>query len=146
MIHDCVSLNCAGAVALENLFPYTNHRFVNSEFRCSGLESNITDCTQNIDEASSCLSLGVASVTCYCKNTLHGRIFPTPAYSDIYSVHTSIPQMEHSPTHPALMVRYDSATGTSKERAGWRSASTMPGALCVTMDGTMRMLQWSAGS
>jgi len=43
--------------------------------------------------------------------------------------------------HPAMMEQYDFAMGISQERAGWRSASTMPGALCVMMDGTMQMLQ-----
>ena len=48
--------------------------------------------------------------------------------------------------HPALMVECDSGMAISQERAGWRSASTMPGALSVMMDGTMQMLQWSAGN
>ena len=43
--------------------------------------------------------------------------------------------------HPALMEHYDSAMGISQERAGWRSASTMPGALSVMMGGTMQMHQ-----
>ena len=55
-------------------------------------------------------------------------------------------QLEPSAKHPALMVRYDSATAISQEKAGWKSASTMPGALFVMMDGMMQMLQWSAES
>ena len=46
--------------------------------------------------------------------------------------------------HPALMEQFDSGMGISQERAGWKSASTMSGVQCVTMDGTMQMLQQSA--
>ena len=42
---------------------------------------------------------------------------------------------------PALMEQYDSAMGISQEKAGWRSVSTMPGALSVMMGGTIQMLQ-----
>jgi len=53
-----------GAVARENNYPslYPNHPFVSTELQCSGLESNITNCTQNLNETLSCLSSGVASV------------------------------------------------------------------------------------
>ena len=66
----------------------------------------------------------------------------------IESVHTSINilQLDHYPMHPALMAQYDSAMVTSQERVGWRSASAMPGALCVMMDGIIQMLPLSAGS
>jgi len=132
-----------GAVALENLYPATHHHFVNTEFQCSGLESNITNCTQNTDEAASCPSFGIASVTCHCKYNFAQSYFP-----QIESVRASINilQLEHYPMHPALTVRYDSAMVISQERAGWRSASTMPGALCVMMDGIIQMLPLSAGS
>ena len=46
--------------------------------------------------------------------------------------------------HPVLMVQCDSAMATLQAKAGWRSVSTMPGALSVMMDGMMQMLQWSA--
>ena len=55
-------------------------------------------------------------------------------------------QLESYLMHPALMEQYDSTMDTSQKRAGWRSASTMPGALCVMMDGTTQMLQLSAGN
>ena len=58
-----------GAVALENIHPSTNHHFVNTEVNCTGLEANITDCIQDLDEAYSCLSFGIASVSCYGKFT-----------------------------------------------------------------------------
>ena len=48
--------------------------------------------------------------------------------------------------HPVLMVQCDSAMAISQEKAGWRSASTMLGALSVMMDGTLQMLQLYAGS
>ena len=54
-----------GAVALENIYQASVHRFVNTEVNCSGLEPKITDCIQNLDEAYSCLSLGIASVSCH---------------------------------------------------------------------------------
>ena len=65
-----------GAVALKNIYLSSNHRFVNTEVNCSGLESNIADCIQNLDIAYSCLSFEIASVSC------HGKFasFP-PLYS-----------------------------------------------------------------
>ena len=54
-----------GAVALENIYPSSTHRLLNTEINCSGLESKITNCIQNLDEAYSCLSFGIASVSCY---------------------------------------------------------------------------------
>ena len=121
----------------ERLYPSSNHRFVNTEINCTGLEPNITDCIQNLDEAYSCLSFGIASVSCHSKFTT--RAFPPSEFSNPY-----LPQhlqLGLLPMHPALMVECDSAMATSQERAGWRSVSTMPGALSVMMDGTMQMLQ-----
>ena len=43
--------------------------------------------------------------------------------------------------HLALTVQYDSETGIFQVKAGWRSASTMPGELCVMTVGTMQMLR-----
>lgn len=63
-------INClhfTGAVALESTNPSSSHRFVNAELKCSGLESKITSCIQNLDEAYSCLSFGIASISCYGK-------------------------------------------------------------------------------
>ena len=54
-----------GAVALENIYPSSTHRLLNAKINCSGLESKITNCIQNLDEAYSCLSFGIASVSCY---------------------------------------------------------------------------------
>ena len=59
----------SGAVALENIHPFSKHRFINAEVSCTGLESNITNCIQDLDEAYSCLSFGIASVTCHSKIT-----------------------------------------------------------------------------
>ena len=63
----------AGAAALENVYPNSNYRFVNTEVNCSGLEPNITDCIQNLDEGYSCLSYGIASISCHSKSS--GKIF-----------------------------------------------------------------------
>ena len=63
-----------GAVALKNIHPSTNHHFVNTEVNCTGLEANITDCIQDLDEAYSCLLFGIASISCYGKFT--SRAFP----------------------------------------------------------------------
>ena len=57
----------AGAVAFENVHPPLTNRLVNTELQCSGLESNITTCIQNLDKAYSCLPFGIASVTCHSK-------------------------------------------------------------------------------
>ena len=54
---------------MESIHPSLNHRFVNAEFNCSGLESNITDCIQNLDETYSCQSFGITSISCHGKFT-----------------------------------------------------------------------------
>ena len=63
------SIHLTGAVAHKSTYQATFHRFVNAELNCSGLESNITKCMQNTDEAFSCLSFGIASISCYGKFT-----------------------------------------------------------------------------
>ena len=57
-----------------NLFPVLDptHLFVNITPQCSGLESNITNCTQTLNKAASCPSNGIASVSCHGKFTLLG--------------------------------------------------------------------------
>ena len=55
-------------------------------------------------------------------------------------------QLGPSAMHLAWMVHCGSAMAASPEKAEWRSASTMPGAQSVMMDGMMLMLQLSAGS
>ena len=60
-------MHFTGAVALESTYPSSSHRFVNAELNCSGLESKITSCIQNMDDAYSCLSFGIASISCYGK-------------------------------------------------------------------------------
>ena len=126
-----------GAVTLRKYRSFTMATyFVNAELQCTGLESRITDCIQGLFvNAYSCLSFGIASVSCY-------GMFASTFFLKFQS-HTSfnIWQLELSQMHPALMVHCDSVMATSQEKAGWRSASTMPGALSVMMDGTMQMLQ-----
>ena len=67
MASDC--MHYTGAVALKSTYQAPSHRFINAELKCSGLESNITNCIQNMDEAYSCLSFGIASISCYGKFT-----------------------------------------------------------------------------
>ena len=129
-----------GAVSQENMYPilYPNHRFVKTELQCSGMESNITNCTQNLNETFSCLPSGVASVSCYCEFS------SVPSHwwcmKRCFSSYFHL-QLEIFPMHLALMVQYDSKMGLFRGKAGWRSVSTMPGGLCVMMVGTMQMLQ-----
>jgi len=130
---------CLGAIALKNLIPIldSTHRYVSITPQCSGLESNITNCTQTLNEVASCPSDGIGSVSCYGKLTLLDLIRSVPLILVVFKFE----QWELFPMHPALMEQYDSAMGISQERAGWRSASTMPGALSVMMGGTMQMHQ-----
>ena len=55
-----------------NLFPvlYPAHLFVNITPQCSGLESNITNCTQTLNKAASCPADRTVSVSCHSKFTL----------------------------------------------------------------------------
>ena len=130
---------CLGAIALENLFPIlaSTHQYISITPQCSGLESNITNCIQTLNKAASCPTNGIASVSCYGKLTLLGLIRPVPLIMVVFQFE----QWELFPMHPALMEQYDSAMGILREKAGWRCASTMPGALSVMMGGTMLMLQ-----
>ena len=130
---------CLGAIALKNLFSSlaSTHQYVSIMPQCSGLESNITNCTQTLSEAASCPSNGIASVSCYGKLTLLGLIRSIPLIVLVFQFE----QWELFPMHPALMEQYDSAMGILREKAGWRCASTMPGAQSVMMNGTMLMLQ-----
>jgi len=130
-------LFCTGAVALKNWYQSSTRHFVNTELQCSGLESNITTCAEDLDEAYSCLSFGIASVSCHCEFYSNFYCLLSSKYTALYIDNT---QLESSLMHLALMEQYDSPMGTSLKRAGWRSASTMPGVLCVMMDGTMQML------
>ena len=92
--------------------------------------------------ASLMASLQLAVTVSQVENLLYSA-----AVTSLFSVQTQYPlQLEFSAMHPALMVHCDSVMATSQEREGWRSASTMPGAQSVTMDGTIQMLQWSADS
>ena len=56
-----------GAVAQEDIYQPTSHRFVNTGLNCSGMENKLTNCTQNLDEAYSCQSFGTAWVSCQRK-------------------------------------------------------------------------------
>ena len=56
-----------GAVTLRKYRSFTMATyFVNAELQCTGLESRITDCIQgSFVKAYSCLSFGIASVSCH---------------------------------------------------------------------------------
>ena len=71
---------CLGAIALKNLIPIldSTHQYVSITPQCSGLESNITNCTQTFNEVASCPSNGIGSVSCYGKLTLLDLIRSVP--------------------------------------------------------------------
>ena len=87
-------LKYTGAVALENVYPSSNHRFINTEVNCSGLELKITNCIQNLDEAYSCLSFGIASVSCHsmfcnCKYFFQLKAIPSSYFILVCSWNSS---------------------------------------------------------